>query len=92
MTAMQPDMFGGPSVADGPEPKHKPRRPGGYAARPGGGPKGETCRTCLHYVRKGRGKSVYRKCDLLRDVWTNGTGSDIRAGAPACCLWKEVSE
>lgn len=28
----------------------------------GSGPKGETCRTCAHYVRRGSGAGVYRKC------------------------------
>jgi hypothetical protein len=75
-----------------PEPmgKRKPTVPKGYAAAPGSGPEGETCASCKHYTLKRMG-GTYRKCSLMRAVWTGGPGSDIRARAPACKKW-EASE
>lgn len=63
-----------------------PRPPSrGHAAMPGGGPKGETCGTCDHLVRHGRGRT-YFKCGLIR--WTSGAATDIRAKDPACERWE----
>lgn len=86
------DLFGAPIdvrrepvvVTDG---KRKPPVPKGYAAPPGTGPDGETCRSCLHYsgVELAR---VYRKCGLMRAHWTGGPGTDIRAASPACARWE----
>jgi len=57
----------------------------GYAATPGSGPQGETCRGCEHYaVRLER----YRKCRLMRDEWTGGAATDIKASSPACAKWE----
>lgn len=61
-------------------------RPNGYAYPPGTGPAGETCRTCRHFARVWGGR--YFKCELLRGRWTHGTGTDIRAGSPACKKWE----
>lgn len=79
------DLFGEPI----PLPRRTPR-PRGYAARPGGGPKGETCRSCRHYCRlpSGGGRKHFLKCGLLEANWTHGPGTDIKAGSPACCLWE----
>lgn len=58
--------------------------PRGYAARPGGGPKGETCRTCRH-------KAVLRpiaKCLAAQAKWTRSRASDILLRAPACEMWE----
>jgi hypothetical protein len=61
---------------------------GGYAARPGTGPAGERCGTCIYDTRiKYHGK-YYHKCELCRDNWTHGTGSDIKQKTPACVAWK----
>jgi hypothetical protein len=59
---------------------------GGYACRPGTGPKGETCKTCEHYCRSNYHNVVYRKCALVK--WTHGPGTDIKASAPACAKWQ----
>src|SRR5690606_36519054 len=59
----------------------------GHAWLPGTGPKGETCRTCKHYVIR-QWAGTYRKCDLMRDHWTKGPGSDIRARDAACKKWE----
>jgi hypothetical protein len=79
----QVDLFGDP-IAE----KRSGTQPKGYAAPPGTGPKGETCRTCFHYIVKKMG-GTYRKCALMRPHWTNGPGSDIRASSPACRHWAE---
>lgn len=62
--------------------------PKGYAAPPGTGPAGETCKTCRHYARVKHAK-VYRKCALVRAKWTNGPGTDILAKSPACKEWEK---
>ena len=66
----------------------KTTQPKGYAAQPGSGPKGETCKTCAHLVRK-RYSRYHLKCWQNRGRWTNGPGSDIKASAPACRLWEK---
>ncbi|HKS74292.1 MAG TPA: hypothetical protein VJQ82_13910 [Terriglobales bacterium] len=50
-------------------------KPSGYAAIPGTGPEGETCRSCKHMVRR-RNANVYRKCGLMRPRWTGGSKAD----------------
>lgn len=60
----------------------------GYAALPGTGPAGETCKSCKHYTIRQFSKS-YRKCGLMEKHWTMGPGSDIRAGSPACKRWEK---
>lgn len=86
------DLFGNPVVDRDPPPigekKRRKTMPRGYAAAPGGGPKGETCKTCAHYALRERAKK-YRKCGLMVKVWTGGPGTDILAKSPACALWKK---
>ena len=67
--------------------KRETPAPGGYAARPGTGPGGETCRTCRHRCRIVYDRS-YNKCGLQRENWTHGPGTDIRVGSPACRFWE----
>ena len=59
----------------------------GYAAKPGTGPDGETCRTCRHATCHDWGNRNYWKCGLRKASWTRGTASDIRLKSPACELW-----
>jgi hypothetical protein len=59
----------------------------GHAWQPGTGPQGETCKSCKHYTVKYLSKA-YRKCGLMREHWTGGAGSDIRASDPACKKWE----
>lgn len=66
-------------------PSVKPR--GGYAAVPGTGPEGETCKTCRHLFRR-KMSHVYLKCKLMERQWTRGTASDIKAKTPACARWE----
>ena len=63
----------------------------GYAAMPGTGPKGETCGSCDHLVRKRLAK-VYRKCGLMERHWTGGKGTDVLTTAPACRNWTAIEE
>lgn len=63
--------------------------PRGGADRPGTGPAGETCGSCKHLVRTGRGKS-YPKCGLNRACWTHGPRSDIRIRWDACSKWERA--
>lgn len=67
--------------------KRKGTQPNGYAAPPGSGPSGETCRTCAHIYRVETGsRKTFRKCALVKP--THGPGTDIRAKAPACRRWE----
>ena len=61
----------------------------GYAAPPGTGPAGQTCKTCRHYRSVDGGSKRFPKCDLMRASWTHGPGTDILAKAPACRLYEE---
>src|SRR5258708_34516181 len=60
----------------------------GYAAPPGTGPAGETCKTCLHYTHGGSGNRKFPKCGLMRPLWTHGPGTDIKASSPACAKFE----
>jgi len=86
------DLWGSPILGDfapvlAESGKRKATRPNGYAAPPGSGPAGETCRTCRHYTYVQCSKR-YLKCALMRPRWTNGPGTDIKARAPACSYWE----
>ncbi|MFM7010621.1 MAG: hypothetical protein ACKO0Z_15050 [Betaproteobacteria bacterium] len=60
----------------------------GHAGTPGNGPSEETCRTCQHYTLKVM-STTYRKCGLMKQYWTGGLKTDIRAGDPACEKWEK---
>ena len=61
---------------------------GGHYAAPGSGPAGQTCGTCRHAKRIDlSSKSIY-KCELARQCWTGGRGSDIRLKDAACGGWR----
>lgn len=66
----------------------KPTQKRGYAAPPGTGPVGETCKSCKHYRSVCGGSKSFPKCQLMSSVWTHGPGTDILARAPACRLWE----
>lgn len=69
------------------EKRRKYSQPRGYAAPPGTGPKGETCRTCAFACGHRHNAKTYYKCDLIKP--TNGAGTDIRLKSPACSRWKK---
>lgn len=87
------DLFGQPITTPLPAPiadgKRRKTMPKGYAAPPGSGPAGETCKTCAHYRRVGGHAKHYRKCYLVERRWTNGPGTDILARSPACHYWEQ---
>lgn len=60
----------------------------GYAAPPGTGPVGETCKSCINYRSVCGGNKSFPKCELMRSSWTHGYGTDILAKAPACREWQ----
>ena len=71
-------------------PKRRPTVRNGYAAPPGTGPAGRTCRDCRHKVScSNTGNKSWVKCELRRATWTNGQGTDILAGSPACSRFEE---
>lgn len=93
---MPTDLFGETPVSTPLGPKLGPKggkhytRPKGYAAAPGSGPKGKTCRDCAHAVRYSHNsRRRWPKCELAAQKWTSGRGSDILLGAAACRLFKE---
>jgi hypothetical protein len=61
--------------------------PRGYAAPPGSGPAGETCRSCAHRRILNTYGHNWHKCGLLEHRWTRGPGTDIRLKSPACLHW-----
>lgn len=63
-------------------------QPRGYAAPPGTGPAGETCKTCVHHVGIQMSRT-YHKCALTKACWTGGAGTDIRVRSPACKKWEK---
>lgn len=77
---------GGETVAVKPRGVHY-IEPRGYAAPPGTGPAGETCKTCTHLTYKALGKN-YPKCLLREATWTGGRATDILVNAPACQKWE----
>jgi len=58
--------------------------PKGYAAPPGTGPEGETCKSCEHSYYHEYAKR-YWKCALVKP--TRGIGTDIRLKWAACRHW-----
>jgi hypothetical protein len=72
--------------------KHgRPTEAAGYAAAPGTGPEGETCKTCKHIHANQMAKTYY-KCALMRHKWTGGPKTDIRVKSPACVRWERKEE
>jgi hypothetical protein len=61
----------------------------GYAALPGSGPAGETCKTCAFCVNSYR--SFY-KCELMRRLWTHSYGTDVLLKSPARRRWEMDKE
>lgn len=92
MIAAPVDLFGQEITAPMPLPpsdgKRRKTKVNGYAALPGTGPAGETCKSCVHYARIQRAK-VYLKCAKVKARWTGGPGTDIKAASPACAYWEK---
>lgn len=61
-----------------------PIRSSATPARPGSGPEGQTCSDCANYRRVEYHNKTYRKCELMRSLWSHCSASDIKASLPAC--------
>lgn len=65
--------------------------PNGYAARPGSGPAGETCKTCeFKYQVEIRSGRKFWKCLKVQHRWSGCYASDIRLKSPACSFWEQA--
>lgn len=89
---MSTDLFGEAPVQPLPQQTKRARasQPRGYPAMPGTGPEGKRCKHCSNYVIRSFAKD-YRKCLLMRAVWTGGAGTDIRANSPACSKFSDAA-
>lgn len=63
--------------------------PKGYAGTPGGGPPGETCKTCEHRVKLRANSKRFYKCGRNRHNWSRSITTDIVLKMPACHLWEK---
>lgn len=73
-------------------PPRTPTVKNGYAAQPGTGPQGKTCKDCRHKASMGNyGSKRFIKCELRRSTWTHGEGTDILARSPSCSKFEERS-
>lgn len=82
--ALDAPYRGGSSLADnGLVTRIKNR---GYAATPGSGPEGETCRSCAHSYFVSPNVKRFYKCRLT--PLTRGAASDIKIKSAACSQWK----
>lgn len=79
---------------DGPRHSRRDPSPNGYAAKPGTGPDGETCKSCTNVRRFSTGDGTlsgktWNKCDVFKRfwAWTSGRATDVLAGSPACSFW-----
>lgn len=63
----------------GPKPKRNPTVPKGYAALPGTGPEGKTCRDCQHkQTMSNTGAKSWIKCVLMKAAWTSAADQHSR--------------
>lgn len=60
----------------------------GYAAPPGTGRAGETCKTCRYKRTASTGRKSWIKCYHPLAYRSNCTATDIKASAPACKHWE----
>ena len=82
ITPIQPAF---PFYKGAPERAKQKVKKNGYAATPGTGPDGETCKTCDHKTYHETAKRYY-KCDLVN--WSHGKGTDVLLRSPACLRWE----
>jgi hypothetical protein len=87
--AKQGDIFG---TTRGGDPIVKPaaRRdetPRGYAALPGTGPAGESCKTCRFAYSRLATRRYWKCGHAAAPRATHGYGTDIRLKSPACRFW-----
>lgn len=71
--------------------KHKYRKARGWAAQPGSGPEGETCKSCKNsYIHHRQNGKNWWKCALLKP--THGAATDLRLKWTACNRWEQLDE
>lgn len=87
---MEPELFDSLPGHAAPEKPVRVKEKGLYAALPGTGPAGETCRSCDNLSGKYMSRRYY-KCELTRALWTGGPGTDVKVRSPACSKWKALS-
>ena len=58
-----------------------------YAATPGTGPAGKTCRDCAHLRHTGNSRKQHPKCGLTN--YTRGDATTIRTSTPSCNRFTE---
>lgn len=85
-----PDLFASLPEHAAPEKPVRIKAKGLYAALPGTGPEGETCRSCDNLSGKRMSRRYY-KCELTRALWTGGPGTDVKVRSPACSKWKALA-
>lgn len=83
----QPTLFDAGQLRPAPCLDRRRSRP--TPAPIGSGPEGRTCRDCAHYCVVDYHDRTYRKCGLMRALWTHGPGTDIRARWAACREFEE---
>lgn len=59
----------------------------GYPAKPGTGPKGQRCSTCIQSARVVHRGTHTLKCERMSHAWTHGSETDVHPNAPACSEW-----
>lgn len=84
------DLFANLPEHAAPDRPVRLKKRGLYAALPGTGPVGETCRSCDHLSGKLQSRRYY-KCDLTRAKWTGSPNTDVRVRSPACSKWKALA-
>lgn len=82
------DLFGQPIPAPSTLRKDGKARKIGYAARPGTGPRGQRCNTCIYCIPVEYQGHVSRKCQITAATWTPSSATDIKHNAPACSEWE----
>lgn len=81
------DLFGAP-ILDLTAAERHGCVPKGYPRRPGSGPAGQTCGTCVYAIDIDYHGRCYYKCAIIKHRWTHGPGTDIKLKSPACELWQ----
>lgn len=74
-------------------PRPSPPLPAGRTCTPmlvGSGPSGERCGTC-RYLERIQMAKVYLKCGLMKQHWTGGAATDIKAKWTACGKWEAIA-
>lgn len=80
-------LFGDPLTKE-PTPATRAVKNLATPAPVGSGPDGTTCGGCVFLERVRHRGGNYLKCGKMRDHWTRGAGTDIRAKWAACSAFE----